>query len=182
MLKQKPEIGDTLVCRNGERFTCCAVKDLREVQQHWAQKYLDESGGYLGLYGSDKWMHWTPMLCSRTTNPEWDIIEIIPAKRHFSPQIGDTIVTAERGNYTCSEILSNGGFYGKRDNYNWQNWDKNGATPGNAYPEIQDAYRVVEIIPANPVQPKETDLEARVRVLEKENAMLVRLLMKEGKL
>lgn len=101
MLKQKPEIGDTLVCRNGERFTCCAVADLREVQQHWAQKYLDESGGYLGMYGSDNWMHWTPMLRSRTANPEWDVVEITPVKCHFSPQIGDTIVTAERGNYIC---------------------------------------------------------------------------------
>lgn len=31
----------------------------------------------------------------------------------FNPKFGDTIVTAKRGNYICSEILRNGDFYGK---------------------------------------------------------------------
>lgn len=47
--------------------------------------------------------------------------------------------------------------------------------------EKKDAYRVVEIIPAAG-QAQESTLEFQIRVLEKENQILTRLLLKEGKL
>jgi len=98
----------------------------------------------------------------------------------FNPKPGDTIVTAERGNYICTEVLPNG-FYGECGTYNWQDWDKNGNTQDCGDPELENAYRVVEIIPAA-VQVQESTLEFKLRVLEKENQMLTRLLLKEGKL
>lgn len=108
----------------------------------------------------------------------------------FNPKPGDTIVTAARGNYTCvakkGSYYGNADFYGQHEAGGWSCWMHNGNTwtstvnHGN-FPEIDAAYRVVEIIPAA-VQEQESDLESRIRVLEKENQMLTRLLLKEGKL
>lgn len=99
----------------------------------------------------------------------------------FNPKPGDTIVTAERGNYICTEVLPNGGFYSECDTYNWKDWDKNGNTQDCGNPELENAYRVVKIIPAA-VPAQESTLEFQLRVLEKENQILTRLLLKEGKL
>lgn len=106
----------------------------------------------------------------------------------FNPKPGDTIVTAGRGNYTC--ITKKNTYYGNADFYGesaggWSCWMHNGNTwtstvDSGTFPEIDAAYRVVEIIPA--VQAQESTLEFRIRVLEKENQMLTRLLLKEGKL
>ena len=178
MLKQKPVIGDTIVCNNGQVYTCCALSDLTDEQRGVAESRR-ESGTLGDIIGklSTGWMHWDSSIDGGEESFNWKIKEIF---REFRPKIGDTIVTAERGNFICSEVLSDGGFYGKRDDCSWQNWDKNGVPPWIVYPKIQDAYRVVEIIPA--VQAQESTLEFRIRVLQKEVQMLTRLLLKEGKL
>lgn len=111
---QVPNIGDTLVCRNGKRYVCCKLEELHEVQQVLAEYSLLNYGGYLGTSINGEWMHWKPDLNSTTNSPEWKVVEIIPR--------------------------------------------------------------------ATPEQVKESTLEFRIRVLEKENQMLTRLLMKEGKL
>lgn len=108
----------------------------------------------------------------------------------FNPKPGDTIVTAERGNYTCvarkSSYYGNADFYGESAGGGWSSWMHDGRTESEARPtptksSVYSAYRVVEIIPAS-VQAQESTLEFKLRVLEKENQMLVRLLLKEGKL
>ena len=99
----------------------------------------------------------------------------------FNPKPGDTIVTAARGNYTCvakkGSYHGNADFYGESQNGGWSSWMHDGRTEFEAVA----AYRVVEIIPAS-TPSKESTLEFRIRVLEKENQMLTRLLLKEGKL
>lgn len=107
----------------------------------------------------------------------------------FNPKPGDTIVTAARGNYTCvvkkDTYYGNADFYGESADDEWSCWMHNGNTWLSTvnrviFPEIDAAYRVVEIIPA--VQAQESTLEFKLRVLEKENQILTRLLLKEGKL
>lgn len=117
----------------------------------------------------------------------------------FNPKPGDTIVTAGRGNYTCvtkkNTYYSNADFYGESAG-GWACWMHNGNTwtstvNSGPFPEIDAAYRVVEIIPAavqassrtlREREAQESTLEFKLRVLEKENQMLTRLLLKEGKL
>jgi hypothetical protein len=44
------------------------------------------------------WQNWNEDgsgLRGRVSN--FDIIEVIPAVQHFAPEVGDTVVTAERG-------------------------------------------------------------------------------------
>ena len=107
----------------------------------------------------------------------------------FNPKPGDTIVTAARGAYVCvpkGTYYGRADFYGKQADGGWVCWMHNGDTWSSTvnnriFPEIDAAYRVVKIIPA-PTQEKESSLEFRIRALEKENQILTRLLLKEGKL
>lgn len=186
MLNQKPEIGDTLVLRNGERFTCISIQDLKAAG---ISPY--EELGVTKIYGSKpssgKYPHWQGYfengmaLSSEITG--WDIIEVIPAKKELKIEIGDIIVTKDRGEYVCADIRPDGEIHGTRPGGYFNNWDKYGISPSK-YPEIQEAYQIVEIKKPvkNPVQKPENNLEFQLRVLQKENEILTSLLLKEGKL
>lgn len=97
----------------------------------------------------------------------------------YKPNIGDTIVTVSRGNYICNIANPDGSFQGSRKS-GFNNWNEDGSIQ-SAWRDpigINDEFRVVKIISK---QSTVIDsLEFRVRVLEKENEMLTRLLLKEG--
>ena len=111
--------------------------------------------------------------------------------KEFNPQIGDTIVTKERGNFICvsyKEYAENKGlkYYptyasepicGVRKNeIGFNTWNKHGECS-------LDEYSIVEIIPAQKPEIKtdvEISQEFKIRVLELENSMLRTLLRKEG--
>jgi len=122
--------------------------------------------------------------------------KLIPAVQNFAPEVGDTIVTAERGEYICVPLddleytnSPSAAFKGTNE-YGFSRWKSNGVPASEmVYDDhIMQAYQVVKIIKKknnksqNPVSIPENNLEFRVRVLEKENEILTRLLMKEGKL
>lgn len=111
--------------------------------------------------------------------------------KEFNPQIGDTIVTKERGNYICANYKE----YIEREGLNYSPtydskpicgvskngigfniWDKHGECS-------LDAYNIVGIIPAQKPEIKieaEISQEFKIKVLELENAMLRTLLRREG--
>lgn len=101
-----------------------------------------------------------------------------------TPEIGDIIVTAERGEYTCSEVNPDGSFKGVQGE-GFNHWDKYGEgivrIPKEfQIKEINAAYVVVEVKkPNNLVQKPENNLEFQLRVLQKENEFLARLLFKK---
>ena len=111
--------------------------------------------------------------------------------KEFNPQIGDTIVTEERGNYICAnyeEYVESEGI-----NYNPEYASKpicgvrksgDGFTVWNKYGKcLLDEYSIVEIIPAQKPEIKieaEISQEFKIKVLELENLMLRTLLRKEG--
>lgn len=95
------------------------------------------------------------------------------------PNIGDTIVTVSRGNYICNVVNPDGSFQGSHKS-GFNNWNEDGSIQSSCHDPfgVKDYFRVVKIIPK---QSTAVDsLEFRVRVLEKENEMLTRLLLKEG--
>ena len=108
--------------------------------------------------------------------------------KEFNPQIGDTIVTKERGNFICANyceyVKENGiGYYesyaqkpvcGVSEN-SFCVWDSDGKSGSDAF----DAYDIAEVIPKHRAT-KEQDLEFKLKSLELENAMLRYLLRKEG--
>ena len=203
------KVGDTFVLRNGDRMVCVDEKSLS-----WLSSY---SQGW-AIYGVDpntahrKWPAWQNWnedgTCERGRVSQFDIIEVIPAVQHFAPEIGDTIVTAERGEYICVPLddlkYTNSPDAAFKGVHNWgfSRWRADGYPASETVYDdhIRQAYRVVKIIKKNnksqnpvkiikknnksqnPVSIPENNLEFRVRVLEKENEILTRLLMKEGKL
>jgi hypothetical protein len=78
---------------------------------------------------------------------------------------------------------SNSAAFKGANKYGFSRWKSNGVPASEMVLDdcLIQAYRVVKII-KNPVSNPENNLEFRVRVLEKENEILTRLLMKEGKL
>ena len=109
--------------------------------------------------------------------------------KEFNPQIGDTIVTKERGNFICAnykEYVENKGLEyipryaskpicGVRDS-GFNTWNKHGKCRN-------EAFNIVEIIPAQKPEIKitaEISQESKIKILELENAMLRYLLRKEG--
>lgn len=106
----------------------------------------------------------------------------------FNPKPGDTIVTAEGLKYTCvpqDKDTAGADFFGVSTSGLLESWMTDGRTEtetlaGPLRQRLYWPYRAVKIIPA--VQAQESTLEFRIRVFEKENQMLTRLLMKEGKL
>lgn len=107
----------------------------------------------------------------------------------FNPKFGDTIVTNSGRRFTCKPIVrgrTGGCIYGELEGASfdsWQNWDENGIIPGRG--EECAHWNIKEIIPAEvpvPCNIAEPDLEFKLKVLQKENEFLTRLLLKEGKL
>lgn len=121
--------------------------------------------------------------------------------KEFNPQIGDTIVTKERGNYICANYEE----YVEREglNYNPRYASKpicgvresgHGFTVWDKYGKCsRDEYSIVEIIPAQKPEIKiDTEISQgfKIKVLELENlrqphrgwrfVMLRTLLRKEG--
>jgi hypothetical protein len=196
MKKVIANVGDTLVLRNGDRMVCVDEKSLTWIasfNRGWAIYGIDpdnttEVGG--------PWQNWNEDgTCERGRVSNFDIIQVIPAVQHFAPEIGDTIVTAERGEYTCvplddlTDTRSPDAAFKGVLGYGFSRWKSNGypASQMVTDDEIMQAYRVVKIIKKtknskNPASNPVNNLEFRVRVLEKENEILTRLLMKEGKL
>lgn len=108
----------------------------------------------------------------------------------FNPKIGDKIVCHNGEVAVCCTLdllkskIAVGiqsdksilGYFG--DFSEWQDWNEHGECE---YYE----YNIKEIIPAEGSEPykiAEPDLEYKIRVLQKENEFLIRLLLKEGKL
>ena len=103
----------------------------------------------------------------------------------FNPQIGDIIVTKDRGNYICAnycEYVEEKGL-DYRESYAQKPicgvsetgfcvWDYDGKA-------VLDAYNIAKVIPKHQAT-KEQDLEFRLKSLELENSMLRSLLRKEG--
>ena len=110
-------------------------------------------------------------------------LEVIPQQRTFNPQIGDTIVTKERGNFICAnyeeyaEREREGLICGVREHgTTFMSWNKYGKS-------LEDEYSIAEIIPAQKPEIKitaEISQESKIKILELENAMLRMLLRKEG--
>jgi hypothetical protein len=109
--------------------------------------------------------------------------------KKFNPQIGDTIVTKEQGNFICAnyrEYVENKGLTyipeyasasicGVRDE-GFNTWDKYGEC-GSV------AFDIVEIIPAQKPEIKitvEISQESKIKILELENAMLRMLLQRRS--
>ena len=108
----------------------------------------------------------------------------------FNPKIGDKIVCSNGEVAVCCtlDFLKSAidfrvqtkksilGYFEKSSE--WQDWDEGGECE---YYE----YNIKEIIPAEvpaPCKNEEPDLEYKLKVLQKENEFLTRLLLKEGKL
>ena len=105
--------------------------------------------------------------------------------KEFNPQIGDTIVTKERGNFICAnycEYVEENGI-GYNESYAQKPvcgvsesgfcvWDSDGKSGS-------DAYSIAKVIPKHQAT-KEQNLEFKLKALELENAMLRMLLRKEG--
>ncbi len=99
----------------------------------------------------------------------------------FNPQIGDTIVTKEQGNFICSNYEeyaeSEGIICGVRENgTTFMTWNKYGK-------RLEEGYHISEIIPAQKPETnaaEEISQDFKIKVLELENAMLRMLLRKEG--
>ena len=103
----------------------------------------------------------------------------------FNPQIGDIIVTKDRGNYICAnycEYVEEKGI-GYNESYAQKPicgvsetgfcvWGYDGKA-------VLDAYTIAKVIPKHQAT-KEQDLEFRLKSLELENSMLRSLLRKEG--
>ena len=104
----------------------------------------------------------------------------------FNPQIGDIIVTKDRGNYICAnycEYVEEEEGTGYNESYAQKPicgvsetgfcvWDYDGKA-------VLDAYSIAKVIPKHQAT-KEQDLEFRLKSLELENSMLRSLLRKEG--
>ena len=106
----------------------------------------------------------------------------------FNPQIGDTIVTKEKGNFICAnycEYVEENGIdyyesYAQKPVFGVSEagfcvWDYDGKSGADEF----DAYNIAKVIPKHQAT-KEQDLEFRLKSLELENAMLRMLLRKEG--
>lgn len=97
--------------------------------------------------------------------------------KEFNPQIGDTIVTKEQGNFICSNYEeyaeSEGIICGVRENgTTFMTWNKYGK-------RLEEGYHIAEIIPAQKPEIKitaEISQESKIKILELENAMLRMLL------
>ena len=103
----------------------------------------------------------------------------------FNPQIGDIIVTKDRGNYVCAnycEYVEEKGI-GYNEIYAQKPicgvsetgfcvWGYDGKA-------VLDAYNIAKVIPKHKAT-KEQDLEFRLKSLELENSMLRSMLRKEG--
>ena len=103
----------------------------------------------------------------------------------FNPQIGDIIVTKDRGNYVCAnycEYVEEKGIgyneiYAQKpicgvSEIGFCVWGYDGKA-------VLDAYNIAKVIPKHQAT-KEQDLEFRLKSLELENSMLRSLLRKEG--
>ena len=103
----------------------------------------------------------------------------------FNPQIGDIIVTKDRGNYVCAnyrEYVENKCLayipeYASEpicgvSEIGFCVWGYDGKA-------VLDAYNIAKVIPKHQAT-KEQDLEFRLKSLELENSMLRSLLRKEG--
>lgn len=111
--------------------------------------------------------------------------------KEFNPQIGDTIVTKERGNFICANYeeyveskdliycpdYASAHICGVRKNGDsFMIWNKYGK-------RLEEGYNIAEIIPAQKPEIKitaEISQESKIKILELENAMLRMLLRKEG--
>lgn len=99
----------------------------------------------------------------------------------FNPKFGDTIVcnTGKRfickpnTTFTCPHLP----IYGEDENGFWCAWDREGFPGGIRGTNTQ--HNIKEIISSEASEP---DLEYKLKVLQKENEFLTRLLLKEGKL
>lgn len=107
----------------------------------------------------------------------------------FNPKFGDTIVTNNNRKFICKPDVkgrARGCIYGELEgaSFNsWQDWDENGIITGG---DLRYAtWNIKEVIPAEGSETckiAEPDLEYKLKVLQKENEFLTRLLIKEGKL
>ena len=111
--------------------------------------------------------------------------------KEFNPQIGDTIVTKERGNFICANYEGYVGRKGigyvfeyaskpicgvREDGDSFMIWNEYGECD-------REYYSIAEIIPAQKPEIKitaEISQESKIKILELENAMLRMLLRKEG--
>jgi len=106
----------------------------------------------------------------------------------FNPKFGDIIVTNNNRRFVCKPNLrgyGRGTIYGELEGISaWQDWDEDGnICYGDDGCSLD--WSIKEIIPAEGSEPckiTEPDLEYKLKVLQKENEFLTRLLLKEGKL
>ena len=103
----------------------------------------------------------------------------------FNPKFGDTIVCNNGRQFTCvaNPGITDCSIYGETSNGAWQDWNESGFAGG--FEDEDTNFNIKEIIPAEGTEPckiTEPDLEFKLRVLQKENEFLTRLLLKEGKL
>jgi hypothetical protein len=150
------KVGDTFVLRNGDRMVCVDEKSL---------PWLSSSRSSMPIYGVDpntahrKWPTWQDWnedgTCERGRVSQFDIVEVIPAVQHFAPEIGDTIVTAERGEYTCvplddlTDTRSPDAAFKGVLGHGFSRWKSNGEPASEMVIDddsIMQAYRVVKII------------------------------------
>ena len=165
------KVGDKVV-RTGENT-------YEGVEEGKTYTVVDVHNNWLKLEGFEEWG------CG--FNPKY-----FEAAPKWNPQIGDTIVCENGTEYICEGIFPaterGWAFCGKRSSiqcYRWQGWYSNGS-PNKSGERCAYGYDIAKIIPKG--QPKEVqsnstspdNLEFRIRVLEKENELLTRLLLKGG--
>lgn len=146
--------------------------------------------GWLGLKGFERW--------GKGFNPE--LFELALPEVKFNPKVGDTIICENGQKYICVPIVKDhrskwndwtirgeilrrnedefGGWQG------WQGWYSDG-TPYKDGTRCPYGYNIVQVLSPEESVAKDAgttpeSLEFRVRVLEKENELLVRLLLKGG--
>lgn len=111
--------------------------------------------------------------------------------KEFNPQIGDTLVTKERGNFICANYKEHVEskdliYHPKYASARICGVRKNGDSfmIRNEYGRcLEEEYHITEIIPAQKPEIKitaEISQESKIKILELENAMLRMLLRKEG--
>ena len=188
MKEFNPQIGDTIVTKERGNFICANYEEYIESKDlSYRPEYASAHIFGVRKYG-DGFMTWNEN--GRCLEEKYCIVEIIPQKKTFHPNPGDTIVTKEKGNFICGNykeyVESKGIGYafeyyasrpicGVRDS-GFNTWDEYGKCRN-------EAFNIVEIIPAQKPEIKitvEISQESKIKTLELENAMLRMLLRKEG--
>ena len=184
MKEFNPQIGDTIVTKERGIFICANYKEYVESKGIGYAFYASKPICGVRDGGFNTWDKY-----GKCRNEAFNIVEIIPQKKTFHPNPGDTIVTKEEGNFICAnykEYVENKGLeyiprYASEPicgvcDSGFNTWDKYGKCR-------DDAFDIVEIIPAQKPEIKitaEISQESKIKVLELENAMLRYLLRKEG--